>query len=135
MEMALVHDPFGRRVLARHLDHPAHSMFVPTNLPHVVLVLVLVMHVDWSTYMQQVQVFLSGDLDYTNIKGDTGPIPYPAGHLYLYSALRYLTDQDIRSAQYIFLAFYVAMIAILLAIYNRSKAVCGQSSMCIVASI
>jgi alpha-1,3-mannosyltransferase len=32
--------------------------------------------IDWSTYMQQVACFANGTLDYTQIKGDTGPIVY-----------------------------------------------------------
>ena len=46
--------------------------------------------IDFSTYMQQVQLFLNGERDYYEIKGNTGPIVYPAGFLYLYSAMRML---------------------------------------------
>lgn len=30
--------------------------------------------IDWKTYMQQVEIFLKGERDYSLIKGDTGPI-------------------------------------------------------------
>jgi alpha-1,3-mannosyltransferase len=30
--------------------------------------------IDWSTYMQQVKVYLNGQYNYTLISGDTGPI-------------------------------------------------------------
>jgi alpha-1,3-mannosyltransferase len=30
--------------------------------------------IDWSTYMQQVKVYLKGQYNYTLISGDTGPI-------------------------------------------------------------
>lgn len=33
--------------------------------------------IDWSTYVQQVELFLSGVRDYSSIKGDTGPVVYP----------------------------------------------------------
>jgi alpha-1,3-mannosyltransferase len=46
--------------------------------------------IDWQAYMQEVQGFLDGDLNYTHLKGDTGPLVYPAGFLYVFSALYYL---------------------------------------------
>lgn len=47
--------------------------------------------IDWVAYMQEVSGFLAGERDYLNIRGDTGPLVYPAGFLYLYSGLYYLT--------------------------------------------
>lgn len=35
--------------------------------------------IDWKAYMQQVAQYRSGERDYTLIKGDTGPLVYPAG--------------------------------------------------------
>ncbi len=32
--------------------------------------------IDWSTYMQQVKGFLSGERDYALLGGDTGPLVY-----------------------------------------------------------
>jgi len=49
--------------------------------------------IDWIAYMQEVAGFLSGDWDYANLRGDTGPLVYPAGFVYIYSALYYITDQ------------------------------------------
>lgn len=46
--------------------------------------------IDWKAYMQEVQGFLEGDFNYTHLKGDTGPLVYPAGFLYFFSALYYL---------------------------------------------
>ncbi len=34
---------------------------------------------------------LQGERDYTKLKGDTGPLVYPAGFVYLYSWLRWIT--------------------------------------------
>lgn len=42
--------------------------------------------------MQEVEGFLNGERNYFNIKGDTGPLVYPAGFLYIFTALRWLTD-------------------------------------------
>ena len=35
--------------------------------------------IDWKAYMQQISQYRSGQRDYTIIKGDTGPLVYPAG--------------------------------------------------------
>jgi alpha-1,3-mannosyltransferase len=34
-----------------------------------------------------------GELDYFKMKGDTGPLVYPAGFVYLYSLLYYITQR------------------------------------------
>lgn len=57
--------------------------------------------------MSQVKGFLGGERDYRNLKGDTGPLVYPAGFLYIYSAFLYLTGGEVYPAQVIFtLCFY-----------------------------
>ncbi|WVF71369.1 hypothetical protein IAT40_006173 [Kwoniella sp. CBS 6097] len=65
--------------------------------------------IDWPAYMQQVQMFLDGERDYSKIEGETGPLVYPALHLYIYTAFHhYLPSiEDIRPAQYLFLMFYL----------------------------
>ncbi|OCF32940.1 dol-P-Man:Man(5)GlcNAc(2)-PP-Dol alpha-1,3-mannosyltransferase [Kwoniella heveanensis BCC8398] len=65
--------------------------------------------IDWPAYMQQVQMFLDGERDYSKIEGETGPLVYPALHLYIYTAFhRFLPSiEDIRPAQYLFLIFYL----------------------------
>lgn len=47
----------------------------------------------------QVSGFLGGERDYGNLKGDTGPLVYPAGFLYVYSAIRYVTGGEVYPAQ------------------------------------
>ncbi|RHZ05659.1 hypothetical protein DYB31_007303, partial [Aphanomyces astaci] len=92
--------------------------------------------------------FKNGERDYLNIRGDTGPLVYPAGHVYIYSILHWVTNngQDIRLgrpcpssisssdpfstspptpslllAQYIFLGFYLITISAIFAIFYRSR--------------
>ncbi|GAU11208.1 hypothetical protein TSUD_341980 [Trifolium subterraneum] len=55
--------------------------------------------IDWDAYMSQVEGFLGGERDYRNLKGDTGPLVYPAGFLYIYSAFLYLTGGQVYPAQ------------------------------------
>ncbi|CAK1599970.1 unnamed protein product [Parnassius mnemosyne] len=46
--------------------------------------------IDWKAYMQECEGFLNGTLDYSKLRGDTGPLVYPAGIylLQLYFVLR-----------------------------------------------
>lgn len=74
--------------------------------------------------MQQVRFFVEGERDYSLIKGDTGPIVYPAVHLYIYTTLYYLTDEgtDILLAQCLFHVLYLVTLAFVLACYRRNAA-------------
>ncbi|CAO3641867.1 unnamed protein product [Cunninghamella echinulata] len=73
--------------------------------------------------MQQVEGFLGGERDYVQLKGDTGPLVYPAGFLYIYSLFYYLTSYgiNIRIAQYIFGVIYLITQYIVFHIYATSK--------------
>ena len=59
--------------------------------------------------MQEVEGVVNGTWDYTHLKGDTGPLVYPAGFVYFFGILYYITNfgQNIRRAQYIFVGFYI----------------------------
>lgn len=74
--------------------------------------------------MQQVSIFLSGTTDYYLIKGDTGPLVYPSFHVYIYSALYYLTDHgtNIFQAQCIFALLYLVTVALVMECYTRAGA-------------
>ena len=66
---------------------------------------------------------MQGERNYTNLKGSTGPLVYPAGFLYIYSALYWLTGGgDILSAQLVFVGIYLANQAIVFWLYITSKA-------------
>lgn len=80
--------------------------------------------IDWTTYMQQIALYQAGERDYTAIKGDTGPLVYPAGHVYIYSFLYELTDkgQDITLGQYIFAGIYIATLIVVLSCYIKAGA-------------
>lgn len=77
--------------------------------------------IDWSTYMQQVECFLNGTRDYSQITGATGPIVYPAGHIYVYTLLYWLTDygHNIYRAQYIFASLYLITLFIVFRLYRQ----------------
>ncbi|CDM30715.1 CAZyme family GT58 [Penicillium roqueforti] len=80
--------------------------------------------IDWSTYMQQVSLYISGEHDYTLIKGSTGPLVYPAAHVYIYTLLYHITNQgrDILLGQVLFGLLYLATLAVVVACYRQTGA-------------
>ncbi|ORY62895.1 Dolichyl-P-Man:Man(5)GlcNAc(2)-PP-dolichyl mannosyltransferase [Pseudomassariella vexata] len=79
--------------------------------------------IDWKAYMEQVSQYVSGERDYTLIKGGTGPLVYPAAHVYTYTGLYHLTDQgkDIFMAQQLFAVLYMVTLAVVMACYWKAK--------------
>lgn len=59
--------------------------------------------------------------DYQYLRGQTGPLVYPAGFVYIYSLLYWVTDhgENIRLAQVIFAGLYLIFIATIFYIYYR----------------
>ncbi|CAF0932340.1 unnamed protein product [Adineta ricciae] len=78
--------------------------------------------IDWIAYMQEVEGVVNGTYDYYKLKGDTGPLVYPAGFVYVYLIFYYITNfgQNIRLAQYVFAGLYLMMISAVFYIYNRN---------------
>lgn len=81
--------------------------------------------IDWKAYMQECEGFLNGTFDYSKLRGDTGPLVYPAGFIYIYSALYFITNQggNIKLAQYIFIFIYILQLILVLRIYTKAKKV------------
>ncbi|MCJ1465030.1 dolichyl-P-Man:Man(5)GlcNAc(2)-PP-dolichol alpha-1,3-mannosyltransferase [Pseudocyphellaria aurata] len=79
--------------------------------------------IDWVAYMQQVKQYLDGEYDYAVIKGNTGPLVYPAAHLYIYSLLYRVTDggNDILVAQIIFAGLYLGVLSLVMACYRMAQ--------------
>ena len=76
--------------------------------------------------MQQVHQYLQGERDYALIKGDTGPLVYPAAHVYIYSGLYRVTNggKDILLAQIVFGGLYIAVLSVVMACYRQAKVGC-----------
>ncbi|RXN05311.1 dol-P-Man:Man(5) c(2)-PP-Dol alpha-1,3-mannosyltransferase [Labeo rohita] len=81
--------------------------------------------IDWKAYMDEVEGVINGTYDYTQLKGDTGPLVYPAGFVYIFTGLYYLTDHghNIRLGQYVFAVFYLITLLLVFRIYHRTKKV------------
>jgi alpha-1,3-mannosyltransferase len=76
--------------------------------------------IDFKTYLQQVHLFLNGERDYSRIYGDTGPIVYPAGFLYVYTFFDFLTSggSQIMMAQFVFLILQIVTVGIMIRLYK-----------------
>ncbi|KAJ2585548.1 dolichyl-P-Man:Man(5)GlcNAc(2)-PP-dolichol alpha-1,3-mannosyltransferase, partial [Coemansia sp. RSA 1722] len=79
--------------------------------------------IDWKAYMQEVQGVLDGERNYLNLEGDTGPLVYPAGFVWIYQVLFRITSSgsNIRLAQYIFVAIYIATLTVVMAIFKTAR--------------
>lgn len=111
-------------------------LFDPAKLPIVsafILIIELVLNIvviekvryteiDWKAYMQECEGFINGTTNYALLKGDTGPLVYPAGFVYIYTILYYITSkgQNIRLAQYIFAFIYLIQLYLVLRLYSKS---------------
>ncbi len=73
--------------------------------------------------MQQISQYRNGERDYTLIKGDTGPLVYPAAHVYIYNLLYLLIDggKNILLAQVIFGGVYLSVLSVVMACYRMAK--------------
>jgi alpha-1,3-mannosyltransferase len=113
------------------LTKPKHSLWIApllvladAVLSALIIKKVPYTEIDWTTYMQHIALYQAGERDYTVIKGDTGPLVYPAGHVYIYSFLYELTNkgQDIALGQYIFAGIYIATLIVVLSCYIKAGA-------------
>lgn len=111
----------------------------PRTLPYYSIVIILVeillnvyvvnkvryTEIDWKAYMQEVEGVLNGTFDYSKLKGDTGPLVYPAGFVWLYTGFYHLTDKgtNVKLAQYVYIALYIVMLTLVLNIYAKTKKV------------
>ncbi|KAG1651301.1 Dol-P-Man:Man(5)GlcNAc(2)-PP-Dol alpha-1,3-mannosyltransferase [Nymphon striatum] len=78
--------------------------------------------IDWEAYMSEVEGVVNGTWDYSELKGATGPLVYPAGFVYVFMVLYYLTDlgKNILCAQYIFGAIYLFNVILVFRIYHKT---------------
>ncbi|KAJ3213117.1 dolichyl-P-Man:Man(5)GlcNAc(2)-PP-dolichol alpha-1,3-mannosyltransferase [Dinochytrium kinnereticum] len=81
--------------------------------------------IDWRAYMQEVGGFMAGERDYAKLSGDTGPLVYPAGFVYVFSFLSSITSagKDIQLAQLIFALLSVLTTVTVSLLYRQSKMV------------
>ncbi|GJE95191.1 glycosyltransferase family 58 protein [Phanerochaete sordida] len=78
--------------------------------------------IDWETYIYQLELYLKGERDYALISGPTGPLVYPAGHVYVHKFLYNLTQSgnNIKAAQQLYGLLYLATLVITCGIYFKA---------------
>ncbi|KAJ1734903.1 dolichyl-P-Man:Man(5)GlcNAc(2)-PP-dolichol alpha-1,3-mannosyltransferase [Coemansia biformis] len=101
----------------------AAVLLLETALTHTIIQRVAYTEIDWRAYMQEVEGVARGERNYAKLQGDTGPLVYPAGFVWIYGLLRAVTSggADLRTAQYVFLAVYIATLAAAMAIYRAAR--------------
>lgn len=113
---ALVYMPFCSRIVAPIVVTftSIASKVVISRIPYT--------EIDFSTYMQQIELVNLGEIDYSQISGDTGPIVYPAGFVQIYQALYSLSNggEDVRLVQNLFGYLLVATNLLVLVAYMTS---------------
>lgn len=76
--------------------------------------------IDYTAYMEQIAIINSGELDYENIAGGTGPLVYPAGHVSVYKFMNWVTRgvENVSGGQQLFSWIYLLTLALVLVIYS-----------------
>ncbi|EDW85598.1 uncharacterized protein Dwil_GK23169 [Drosophila willistoni] len=116
-----------------------YLVFEPAALPIVSILIVLAeavinlvvinrvpyTEIDWIAYMQECEGFINGTTNYALLRGDTGPLVYPAAFVYIYTVLYYITSHgnNVRLAQYIFAGIYLLQMCLVLRLYAKSRKV------------
>lgn len=77
--------------------------------------------IDWIAYGEEVDGFFKfKEYDYRKLGGHTGPLVYPAGFVYCYGFIRWITGEEVRNAQVLFAFLYVFNQWLALRILQRS---------------
>ncbi|CAL1262255.1 unnamed protein product [Larinioides sclopetarius] len=81
--------------------------------------------IDWRAYMQEVEGVVNGTWDYQYLKGDTGPLVYPGGFVYVFLVLYAATLKGtwILCGQVLFAVLYLATLYLVFRLYTRSQIV------------
>nr|CAB3504419.1 unnamed protein product [Digitaria exilis] len=105
----------------RALYFAAFLVLADAALVALIIAFVPYTKIDWDAYMSQVDAFLEGERDYTKIEGDTGPLVYPAGFLYVYSGIKFLTGGQVFPAQILFGVLYIVNLSLVLLLYVKTE--------------
>ena len=80
--------------------------------------------IDWRAYMEEVEgPLVHGVYNYSLLRGETGPLVYPGGFVYLYGAIRWLAHDgtDLLPAQLAMAACYVATLGAAIACHAIAR--------------
>ena len=118
---------FGRRAATSW--HAAVLLIPLVLLGELVLCLLIIKvirytPIDFKAYMEEVEgPLVHGVYNYSLLRGETGPLVYPGGFVYLYGALRWLAHDgtDVLPAQLAMAACYVATLGAAIACHAIAR--------------
>lgn len=80
--------------------------------------------IDFATYLQQSSlVWNKGIRDYADIRGDSGPLVYPAGHVAFFGFMDWISQsgQQLWAAQQVFATIYTVTQAVVACLFYRAE--------------
>ncbi|EPQ58193.1 glycosyltransferase family 58 protein [Gloeophyllum trabeum ATCC 11539] len=100
-------------------------IFVDAIVTQLIIRYIPYTEIDWRTYMSQVELYIKGVRDYSLIEGPTGPLVYPAGHVYVHEFLYLLTGKgsNVGLSQQIYALLYILSLIIMCSIYRQTRGV------------
>ena len=109
----LLFDPFYKRITAPII------IFLSSILTKVVIAYVPYTEIDFKTYIQQIHQINAGQLDYSLIEGDSGPIVYPAGFVHIFQVINWITSngENVVMGQILFGYLFTATVAVAILCY------------------
>ena len=118
---------FGRRAATSwHTAVPLIPLVLLGELVLCLLIIKVIRYtpIDFKAYMEEVEgPLVHGVYNYSLLRGETGPLVYPGGFVYLYGAIRWLTHDgaDVLPAQLAMAACYVATLGACIACHAIAR--------------
>lgn len=126
----LIFDPSMNKVVIPVIVPVVSIMckYVISNVPYT--------EIDFSTYMQQIDMINAGALDYSIIEGDSGPIVYPAGFVQIYQFLYSLSDGgvNLKTCQAAFGYLFTTTIALTCSVYSMADGIAPWTFVLLICS-
>lgn len=130
MATQLIHSVRRSLVQPRHAAFLYYALLVllaDAALCQLIIRRVAFTEIDFATYLEQAAlVFHKGERDYAKIRGDSGPLVYPAGHVAVFGAFHWLTKggAGLWMAQQAFAIFYSVTQAVVMLLFYRADVRC-----------
>ncbi|SCU95246.1 LAME_0F11364g1_1 [Lachancea meyersii CBS 8951] len=103
---------------ANHIVMPLLLVLEAVALKYI-LANVQYTEIDYEAYMEQIWTIKDGETNYELIEGGTGPLVYPAGHVWIYEIMEKVTSglDNLKNGQIAFSALYIATLVLQMVCY------------------